>query len=180
MSSDAASQQVLKQRTVWSKREKQARIQELPVAWPSFHYEYDSPVIWMPPAPAVWTFDFSFANRGGVDEMFCILVTEFHFAPDQPTFLVPPTPSRGGRIFLVNWTIVGEAVEDAGDSTGWWARIFTTSRDVIPSLHAYADTPKPGIDPPTFPDFYFSPGDFLFFEIAGGYVPPGFEPTRKP
>jgi hypothetical protein len=161
---------VLKQRTVWPPEKKRERI-SLPAAWPSFRYEYDSPVIWMPPSPSVWTLDFSFANRGAADQMFCILLTEFHFAPDQPTSSSGPDASLSGRIFLVNWTI---EMLGSSDSSGWWARMFVTSRDVIPSLHVYADTPEPDTDPPYYPDFYFSPGDFAFFELTGGYVPPGF------
>jgi hypothetical protein len=167
---------LLKKRTVWPRETKQELI-SLPTSWPSFRYEFDSPVIWMPPAPSIWTFDFSFANRGAVDQLFYILLTEFHFASDQPTNDAGPNTSRAGRIFLVNWTIEMLGSQDA---SGWWARMFVTSRDVIPSLHAYADTPEPDTSPPYYPDFYFSPGDFAFFEIPGGYRPPGTGPIREP
>jgi hypothetical protein len=171
-----APQDRLTQRTLWSKDAKRELI-PLPTPWSSFHYEYDSPVIWIPPAPAARTFDFSFANRGAADQMFCILLTEFHFAPDQPTALISPTPSRAGRIFLVNWFI---ELPLSVDSSGWWARMFTTSRDVIPSIHVYADTPDSDTNPSVYPDFYIAPGDCLSFEIPGGYVPPGFGPAQHP
>lgn len=167
---------VLKVRTVFPLKKKRALI-ALPNTWPGFRYEYDSPVIWLPAGPSVWTFDLSFANRGVVEQSFFILFTEFHYAIDQPVFLTGPIPSLPGRIFLANWTI--EALGPS-EGSGLWARMFVPSRDVIPSMHVYADTPEPDTTPAYYPDFYFSPGDFAFFELPGGYFPPGVKPTYQP
>jgi murein L,D-transpeptidase YcbB/YkuD len=52
-----------------------------------YRFEYVSPVAWMTISPElVWTLDFSLANRGSTEERFALLMTEFHFAPDQPSF----------------------------------------------------------------------------------------------
>jgi hypothetical protein len=176
MAEKKSSPYIMKQRIVLPLKKKQALI-SLPTSWPSFRYEYNSPVIWLPWGPSVWTFDFSFANRGVVDGLWYILLTEFHYAIDQPVKSIGPLPSLAGRIFLLN-----EAIEflDSPEGSGWWARMFVTSRDVIPSLHVYANTPQPDSNPPYYPDFYFSPGDFAFFEMPGTYFPPGLGPVNQP
>jgi hypothetical protein len=50
--------------------------------WSKYRIEYVSPVIWMAPtSKSLWTLDFSLANRGPSEESFCIVLTEFYFAP---------------------------------------------------------------------------------------------------
>lgn len=78
----------------------------------------------------MWTLDFSLANIGSSEESFCIILTEFHFAPDQPSDVGPVNTARPGRVFLVNQLIERLGVSD--EDQGWWARIFTTSRNVVP------------------------------------------------
>jgi hypothetical protein len=144
-----------------------------PVWW---NFEYVGPVIWQPPN-SVWSFDFSLANRGLSDESFCIILTVFQFEPDQPSEVTPVYTARAGRVFLENWT--QERLAVTGEDNGWWARIFTTSRNVVPSIHVYGESlavppPRPA------PDFYVSPGDFAVFEGTGVAVPPGSVSVNKP
>jgi hypothetical protein len=58
-----------------------------PRVFTKYRFEYVSPVAWMTVSPdLVWTLDFSIANRGRTEERFALLMTEFYFAPDQPSF----------------------------------------------------------------------------------------------
>jgi hypothetical protein len=110
--------------------------------------------------------DFSFANRGSTLESFAILLTEFHFAEEQPSEYDPGARLYPGRVFLVNWgfELLGGGDGDTGFDQGWWARMYTTSRNIVPSIHFYADVAGG-------PDLYFSRGDFDVFELPGSFSP---------
>ena len=142
--------------------------------WSTFRFEYVSPVMWTQlTSGAVATFDFSLANRGRTEERFGIIVTEFEFEPQQPSVLDPGAVVYPGRAFLVNWSeeVLGGSDSDTSYDQGWWARIYTTSRDVVPSIHFYGSDGSP--------EFYFSPGDFAVFDLPGGFVPPVIGPTER-
>jgi hypothetical protein len=99
-------------------------------------------------------------------------LTEFEFEPQQPSFFVPSFTVRPGRAFLDNWTL--EALgggSDTSEGQGWWARIYTTSRNVVPSIHFYG---------PGLPDRYVSVGDMAVFELPTGFVPPTIGPVERP
>ncbi len=144
--------------------------------WAPYQFEYVSPVAWMAPtSDTVWTLDFSIANRGGSLESFAILLTEFHFAEDQPSFFMADTPARPGRVFLINW---GRVLLDpaAADDEGWWSRIYTSSPNLVPSIHFYVDGPPPSAQP--YPDVYFGRGDFERYDVRAGFVPPAVSPPE--
>ena len=147
-----------------------------PGVWTKYRFEYVSPVAWMTISPdLVWTLDFSLANRGRTEERFALLMTEFHFAPDQPSFFSDDITSFPGRVFLVNSSFVGLG---GVDDEGWWARIYTTSRNLVPSIHFYVDSAD-GSESPSHPDVYFGRGDFEVFELPGVFVPPVIGPVEQ-
>ena len=147
-----------------------------PGVWTKYRFEYVSPVAWMTISPdLVWTLDFSLANRGRTEERFALLMTEFHFAPDQPSFFSDDITSFPGRVFLVNSSFVGLG---AVDDEGWWARIYTTSRNLVPSIHFYVGSAD-GSESPSHPDVYFGRGDFEVFELPGVFVPPVIGPVEQ-
>jgi hypothetical protein len=136
-------------------------------------FEYVSPIIWMPPmSNTVWVLDVSSANRGLSEETVSFIFTEFHFAPDQPSSFVPGGTVFPGRAFLLNMsfeTLGG----DANEYQGWWVRVFTSSRNVVPSIHFYGVEVVNSPVEPSYPEFYFSPGDFAVFDVfdlPGGAV----------
>jgi hypothetical protein len=152
---------------------KEAKIIHLPTSWPSFLYEYDSPVIWFPQGPSEWNIDLSFANRSAVDQRGYILATVFHIeSGQQPVISQPPLTCLSGQIVVDEWSV---QTPSSSLGSGLWLRMFVTSRDLIPSLHVSAITQALNI-----PEFYFSPGDFAFFELPGGYMPPGLGLVNKP
>ena len=93
-------------------------------------------------------------------------VTEFDYELGQPTDETPDFPCLPERTFVVNWMF---ELLDVDDYQGWWPRIYTTSRNQVPSIHLYNDE--------GFPDLYFSPGDFTVFELETGIVPPVIGPA---
>jgi hypothetical protein len=142
--------------------------------WSKFRFEYVSPVLWLARSMSeIWTLDFSFANRGTTEETFAILLTEFHFEQEQPTEYDPGATLHPGRVFLVNWSfeLLGGDDSDIGFDQGWWARIYTTSRDVVPSIHFYAEDPRDA-------EFYVAHGDFAVFELPGSFRPPVIGPAE--
>jgi hypothetical protein len=133
-----------------------------------FRYEHVGPVMWMDPSlTPLWTVDFSIANRGLSEELCRVLVTEFDYEPGQPTDETQPFACLPGRTFVVNWEF---ELLDPNDYQGWWPRIYTSSRNQVPSIHVYNDK--------GFPDFYISPGDFTVFELETGIVPPVVGPAK--
>jgi hypothetical protein len=143
-----------------------------------YRFEYVGPLLWIPEDPSVVAVsDFSLSNRGSSDESFAILQTEFKFAQDQPVYATPGTVARAGRSFLVNWALPyfnSPDDEDAGQ--GYWAHIFTTSRDVVPSIHFYVVDAQTGSVVASYPEFYVSPGDFAVFELPLE-LPSGISPV---
>jgi hypothetical protein len=147
-----------------------------PRVWTKYRFEYVSPVAWMAMSPGlVWTLDFSLANRGRTEESFALLMTEFHFAPDQPSFFSSDITAYPGRVFLFNSSFVSLR---GGDEEGWWARIYTTSRNVVPSIHFFVDSADDS-ESPSHPDVYFGRGDFEVFELPGVFVPPVIGPVKQ-
>ena len=107
-----------------------------------------------------------------MDQRCAILLTEYDFEPQQPSEFNPGAIVYPGRIFLVNWGLVvsGAGDSDTGFDQGWWLRMFTTSRDVVPSIHFYGN--------PGSPEFYFSAGDFAVFDLPGSFHPPLIGPSE--
>jgi hypothetical protein len=144
--------------------------------WSRYRLEYVGPVLWMAAGISpFWTFDISVANRGQSEELFVFAATAFNFAVDEPPFVAPPFPVRPGRSFLMNWTVelLGSSDSDIDYDRAYWSRIYTTSRDLVPSIHYYANGVTNG------PEFYVSPGDFMAFDVPGALIPPVIGPSRE-
>jgi hypothetical protein len=141
--------------------------------WPGYLYEYDSPVIWFPQGPSEWNIDVSFANRSALDQLGYIFTTNWLNEPDQPVSAHSPLTCPSGRIVDDEWNV---QMPSGSPGSGLWLRLFVTSLDLIPSVHVNAIRPVLNSS-----EFYFSPGDFAFFVLPGGYIPPGLRPpTRIP
>jgi hypothetical protein len=141
-----------------------------------YRFEYVSPVAWMTISPdLVWTLDFSLANRGRTEERFALLMTGFHFAPDQPSFIQRRHHVLSGPRLPGQFVVRQPRWRRRGRLVGADLYLLT---ELVPSIHFYVDSAD-GSESPSHPDVYFGRGDFEVFELPGVFVPPVIGPVEQ-
>jgi hypothetical protein len=143
-----------------------------------YAYEYVSATVQMFPIEpgAVWELDIAMANRGTRTEAFRVYFIEAYSSLDPS---VTDEPLAGTEITVEPGTVgrigLGAEVEPGlVDYEVWWARIFTTSRNLVPTMQFHVED-----DPNAPPEFFFGPGDFAVFKLAPPIEPPAVGPARE-
>ena len=127
--------------------------------WVNFRYEYVSGV------GAVFelhesSIEIFVTNRGVAEGVFRAFISQRNVTKfDSGDISV----AAGG---LSN---TGFAPSDAADLGPYWARIFTTSANLVPSMRIWRTQVE---NEPPISDVYFAPGDFAVFELPWRPFPP--------
>jgi hypothetical protein len=105
-------------------------------------------------AGAQWDLEFWVANRGNSTEFFQVQLVRGY--PGWETIL-----SSGYTVHplkAVGYALGAEADPGITAWEMWWARIFTTSLNLVPTMRFHVQNP-----PGPMPQVFFSPGDFAVF-----------------
>jgi hypothetical protein len=100
------------------------------------------------------------ANRGGTDAVArAVVLDESVTKFDSGDATVAP-----GHVWFT-----GYSPQTAADLGQFWARIFTTSPNLVPSMRIWRTQVE---NEPPISDVYFAPGDFAVFELPFRPFPP--------
>jgi hypothetical protein len=128
-----------------------------------FRHEYVSAFVAMGPIASgqVWELTVWIANRGETTESFQVQFLGRLPQSDpefqsiwSPEVAVAPLQAQGSGLGL-------ETDPDFMAFEGWWARILTTSANLVPTLRFNVENTQ---NPPV-PEFFFGPGDFAVFPV---------------
>jgi hypothetical protein len=127
--------------------------------WVNFRYEYVSGV------GAVFelhesSVEIHVANRGGYEA----IARAYLSMHNQTKF-----DSGDGTIAPGDVWFTAYVPQDSEDLGPYWARIFTTSRNLVPSMRIWRTEAE---NEPPISDVYFAPGDFAVFELPYRPFPP--------
>ncbi len=123
---------------------------------PQYRHEYVSASVSMGPiiTGAVWDLDLWVTNRGYTTEFFQVQLIR-----GQPTVeAILSNPYAVDSLHSVGYSLGAEADPGITSWQMWWARIFTTSLNLVPTLRFHVENP-----PFPIPQFFFGPGDFAVF-----------------
>lgn len=135
-------------------------------AWVNFRHEYVSGAVELFLLESS-SFMLYVANRGATDGVVRGVVWSWH-----PAGNVHSVRFDGGDQTVAPgemWIGGFEADSEVDLNSLFWARIYTTSPNLVPS--AAARRPS-GVDTTAVTDVYFGPGDFAAFELPFRVLPP--------
>lgn len=143
-----------------------------------YQYEYVSPVLELGPITAgqEWSITIFLANRGRTTESFDIYMVQggLHQGMDTLEGRNSVEPGHTG-----GWGVGFEASEGLADWEVRWARIFVTSKNLVPTLQ-YWVVDAGGQTPPVGPlaaPFYVPPGGFALFDVHPSVTLPPIGPA---
>lgn len=133
-----------------------------------YGHEYVSATVSLGPitAGSDWSLDFYLPNRGATVESFRVFVIRRgvdHDVVPSPEYNVNP-----GEVGA--WAVGFEVEPGVIDVEQRWARIFTTSLNLVPTMRFHVTAA--GDAAPPFPPVYFAPGDFASFAHPSGPLAP--------
>jgi hypothetical protein len=143
-----------------------------------YRYEYVSPVLELGPITAgqEWSLMIFLANRDRTVESFDIYMVQggLHQGMDTLEDQNSIQPGHTG-----GWGVGFEAAAGVDNYEVRWARIFVTSRNLVPTLQYYvmdAEGQTPPVGPLAAP-FYVPPGGFALFDVAPDVTLPPIGPA---
>jgi hypothetical protein len=132
----------------------------------NYRYEHVSGVLLLDATSSDYpnTIDFFFANRGGTVEVArAVLYKNNETMMDSGDRSVDPGGVTG----------FGFVDENPNEVNRWfWARIFTTSINIVPSVRLSVQVIQDGQGQPPIWQTYIAPRDFAVFELPYGQLPP--------
>ena len=123
---------------------------------PQYRHEYVSASVSMGPiiTGAVWELTLWMTNRGYTTESFQVQL--IRGVPSGESIL--SNPYAVDSLKAVGYGLGAEADPGIIAWEMWWARIFTTSLNLVPTLRFHVEDSAPPV-----PQFFFGPGDFAVF-----------------
>jgi hypothetical protein len=127
------------------------------MATPEYLHEYVSASVEMYPITSgtVWELDITLANRGRATEFFKVQFVQA--GDEEESFLTSDFSVAPGR--TGGYGLGAETDPNVVAWEQWWARIFTTSLNLVPTMRFHVE----GNPDPPVPEFFFGPGDFAVF-----------------